>query len=163
MIHDHLDQLDAYASLMPGFAEALSFLRTQPLMALDTGRHDIDGDRLFCIIDRYTPRGDDEQVWETHERYADVQLMVSGSERMGVVPRKLSSGKPGLGVKTPYDAERDATFYQPATHADGPVWLTMTPGRTAVFLPQDIHAPGLALRGHEAKPVTKAVVKVRVG
>ena len=157
MIHDHLDQADAYLSLLPGLDRALAFLRTQPLAQLDTGRHPIDGDALYVNIDRYTPRGDDDQAWETHERYADVQLMIQGTERIGVLPHCRATK-----VQTPYDAERDATFYQPATDQDTPVWLAMTPGHFAIFLPQDLHAPSLRLNGG-TEPVTKAVVKVLVG
>jgi len=158
MIHDHIDQADAYLPLLPGLDKAIAFLREQPLAELGTGKHVIDGDRLFVIIDRYTPRTDEQQVWEAHERYADVQLIVAGRERMGVLPLNRATA-----IKTPYDAEKDAAFYEPASPAADPLWLTMTPGHFAVFLPQDIHAPGLRLNANSVTPVVKAVVKVAVG
>ena len=52
---------------------------------------------------------------------------------------------------------RDLLFY---TGMENESTLTMTPGSFAVFLPSDVHRPGVAL--DEPKKVRKVVVKVRV-
>lgn len=59
-------------------------------------------------MDRFTPRTDDQQVGESHRKYADLQVMLSEYERQAWLP--LSTGP---GVKTPYDDQRDAEFYHP--------------------------------------------------
>ena len=51
MILDTLPHSARYESLHPAFARAFAVLATTDLAALTAGRHDLDGDRMFVIID----------------------------------------------------------------------------------------------------------------
>ena len=51
MILDTLARADRYFALHPGFARAFAFLRGAGLDALVPGRHPIDGDALFAIVE----------------------------------------------------------------------------------------------------------------
>ncbi|MFI4861874.1 MAG: YhcH/YjgK/YiaL family protein [Phycisphaerales bacterium JB063] len=159
MIYDQLTQADAYRGVLPAFGAVLDALTGQDLIQLPTGRSVLLPDQADLIIDRYTPSSDRAIVWETHERFADLQLMLIGEERFGWLPR--SAAPP---VKTPYDPERDACFYQEpgAPHRPVPSYLALVPGMFALFLPTDVHAPGLCPATAPPHPVTKAVVKIRL-
>ena len=154
MIRDQIQHAGVYNSLIPAWAKALQWLSSHDLPALAPGRHDVEGDRLFVMIEHgpLAERRDADAVWETHRRYADLQYVVRGAERFGWVPRES-----GLTVKTLYDAKRDAEFYQPPVE---PTWFTLRAGEFAAFFPQDAHAPGQRPAEYAGAPVCKAVVKL---
>jgi YhcH/YjgK/YiaL family protein len=162
MIYDRFDLIDRYALLIPGLPGVLTALRMRgPLDVLPAGRQTLLPGKADLIIDRYTPSPDRPVVWETHRRFADIQLVLAGEERFGWLPASAAPPE-----KDAYDAERDACFYQPPSpmHAPPPCYLPLRVGDFAVFLPEDVHAPGLVPKGQAvtAAEVTKAVVKVRL-
>jgi YhcH/YjgK/YiaL family protein len=146
MILDRLDRAELYASLSPPLARAFAFLASPDLAGLADGRHEIDGDRLFAIVDRYITRPAAAGAWEAHRRYIDLQYVVAGSERLGHASLdRLVAG--------PYDADRDRL---PLT-GEGDV-VTLSAGDFALLFPHDAHMPGLAA-GAPA-PVHKVVLKI---
>lgn len=148
MILDTLDRADRYAALHPGFAAAFAFLRRADLAALPDGRRDINGDRVFALVSRYTPKPVPEALrWEAHRAYIDIQFLVTGSEQLGWAPRAT------LRETETHDVAKDCAFFA----GDGTL-CTLRAGQFAVFFPEDAHAPGHAA-GAPA-PVQKIVVKV---
>ena len=148
MLIDYLQNADRYSRLHSRFAGGFAFLRRADVAQLPDGRHEIDGERLFAVVSRDQGRGREQSLLEAHRRYIDIQFVISGEDCIGWLPIADCSR-----VSSPYDAEKDLEFFfdRPTT------WLAVTPGRFAVFYPEDAHAP-LATRG----PIHKAVVKVAV-
>lgn len=146
MILDKLDEAERYASLHPAFARAFDFLSKTNLASLAPGRHDIDGDRMFVIIDHKSGKGREGARLEAHKAYIDVQYTFEGMEEIGWAP--LAACRPPTGG---FDAEKDIAFFddRPTT------WLGVPPGLFAIFFPEDAHAP-LGGRGL----LKKAIVKV---
>jgi YhcH/YjgK/YiaL family protein len=136
--------------LAPGIRRALEYLRTADLRSAPVGRLEIDGDRLFALLQDYRTRPAGECVWEAHRRYTDVQFVVLGVERMGYLP--LADAR----EREPYDAERDVAFFEP-----GSDYLTVRAGMFAIFTPRDVHSPSVAAA--DPAPVRKVVVKVLTG
>jgi YhcH/YjgK/YiaL family protein len=164
MVIDTLDNADGYCSLHPGIALALEFLRrpeTARLEPLAWGpenslRHEIDGSRVFALIQRYQTKRVEETFWEAHRKHIDVQCVLEGTETMGWAPLSM------MKVTQPYDAEKDYAKLDPQ-QAGAANFLTVAAGMFAVFMPNDAHMPGLtAPLGGEARPVKKIVVKVCV-
>ncbi len=149
MILDALQRVSAYVALGPALARGLRFLRDRDLAALPDGRLALDGDRVFAIVSRYTPRAGTAGPWEAHRRYLDIQALAAGAERIGVADVDT------LRVTHPYAGDRDCLLL-----AGRGTWFTLRPGAFAVFWPHDAHAPGHAA-GRPA-PVKKIVVKVRL-
>jgi YhcH/YjgK/YiaL family protein len=149
MIIDQLRHADRYRSLSPGIAAALEYLTTTKFDGVEPGRYEL-GDGVFAIVDAYQTRTAEQEVWESHRKYIDVQYIVRGAERMGWMP--LSS-QPA--VTKPYDAERDVAFYAPGVDR-----VIVREKFFTVFYPEDVHAPGLAIG--EPSRVMKVVVKVPV-
>jgi YhcH/YjgK/YiaL family protein len=152
MILDRIENASMYRALGPAIAAALDYLRQTDFSQVPDGRHELDGDRLFSIVQHYRTKPLAEAIWEAHRQYIDVQYVVQGAERMG-----YASLRDDLPVRQPYDAQKDAVFYD----AQGD-FLEVRAGSFVIFTPHDIHAPGLAVTPSEASAaVCKVVVKCR--
>ena len=147
MIMDHIENALQYAPLGERLAAALRYLAETDFRELPAGRHDLRGDELYVLVNRYHTKPLDQGAWEAHRRYIDVQYMVAGAEQMGVA----RTGS--LEVTDEYDGEKDMMLLE----GEGD-FITLRPGSFVVLMPQDAHMPGMAL--DEPAPVTKVVVKV---
>ena len=149
MILDLLEDCDRYRATHPAFAAALDFLRSAGLADRPDGRVDLDGDRLFALIQRPTGRGRARARLEIHRRYLDIQYVVAGQEAIG-----WRSAAETITARAPFDESKDIGFFKerPA------IWLPVPAGSLAVFYPGEPHAP-LAGTG----PLHKVVIKVRMG
>jgi len=153
MILDRLQNASLYRGLGARIAAALDYLCAGDFTRLLPGRHELDGDRLFAIVQRYRTKPLVDAVWEAHRRYLDVQYVAEGIERMGYVPLDAR-----LAIKQPYDAGKDVVLFD----AWGDLF-EVAAGSFAIFAPQDVHAPGL-VAGPSAVPaeVLKVVIKCQV-
>lgn len=148
MIFDHLDQSGRYANLHPLFAKAFEFLRKTDLAALPPGRIALDGDRLYVSIDHKPGRGRDGARLESHRKYIDIQVTISGDEEIGWKRTGQCAE-----ITEPFKPDNDIQFY-----ADAPVaWVAVPRNHFVIYWPEDAHAP---LAG--AGELRKAIVKVAV-
>lgn len=110
------------------------------------GRYELTDD-IYVNVMTYQPKPMSEMSIETHCRYADIQLILSGQEYMGYAP---------LDTLTPineYDSAKDIRFWK------GDVaLLPMRKGEWALFMPDEPHAPSLSMNGGTVK---KAVFKIK--
>jgi YhcH/YjgK/YiaL family protein len=150
MIADTLAQSSRYASLAPRFAAAFEFLRTlstdQPL-----GRHEIDGDECFALVQTYTTKPVAQAKFEAHRRHIDIQFIQSRQETLLWAPLA------GLAETRAYDGEKDFALFATPSIATP---LRLRAGEFTIFFPEDAHAPGLELEG--PYQVRKIVIKVRI-
>jgi YhcH/YjgK/YiaL family protein len=149
MIVDRLDNAAPLYHLPARLARALDYLRATDLRAIPAGRHDIDGDRLFALVQDYTTKAPEDCVWEAHRRYIDVQFLASGDERMGYAALATTR------EREPYDAARDVAFFEP-----GRDFVTIRERTFAIFGPEDVHSPGHAAGA--AAVVRKVVIKAAI-
>jgi YhcH/YjgK/YiaL family protein len=149
MIAGNLAQSSRYASLSPRFGAAFEFLRN--LSAdLPLGRHDIDGDDCFALVQAYTTKPLTGAKFEAHRNYIDIQFVQSGRETLLWAPLA------GLAETQAYDSGKDfALFATPAIATP----LRLRAGEFTIFYPEDAHAPCLELDG--PCEVRKVVIKVR--
>jgi len=148
LILDSLGQAYRYAGLRAGFARAFAYLIATDIRALAPGRHPIDGERLYVLIDHQDGRGRDGARLEVHHRYIDIQLTIDGAEEIGWRPAEACRKPAGT-----FDTDKDVGYFD-----DRPdTWVSVPAGHFTIFFPEDAHAP-LAGRG----PLRKAVVKVAV-
>ena len=139
MILDHLSRADLYFHLGPRFQKAFEFLRSAELLKLPLGRHEIEGDKVFALVQDYTPKPRSVGKFEAHERYWDVQFVAKGEERMGW------SARDRLTITEPYDATREVMFFESAAEKVQGDFVHVAEGFFTVFGPQDAHMPGVAL------------------
>jgi YhcH/YjgK/YiaL family protein len=149
MILDTLENRGRYAGLHGDFGRAFAFLAGTDLAGLSEGRHEIDGDRVFAIVSEGPGRSRSGAELEAHERYIDIQYVVSGTDEMGWKPAARC-----LVPSRPYDPDKDIAFFGDEPDA----WVAVPAGTFALFFPEDAHLP-LVSRG----VIRKVVVKVAVG
>lgn len=150
MIVDRLDKRGWYRGLPARLVRALDFLADPATALLPVGRHDLDGDNLFALIQEYDTRAADSCRWEAHRRYCDVQFVATGCERIGV------AALAAMMVDMPHDEQRDVAFF----HGAGD-WITLPAGSFAMFFPHDVHRPCVQVDGGPQR-VRKIVVKAAV-
>ena len=151
MIFDTLSNSARYESLNSRFAKAFAYLRTvdgsQPL-----GRHDLDGDDCFALVQTYETKPQEMALFEAHRKYIDVQFIQSGRETILWAP--LAS----MAEETmAFDESKDAALWKlvPDTTA-----LHVSAGHFAILFPEDAHAP--CIEWDQPETVFKVVVKVAV-
>ncbi len=146
MIIDRLAHAGRYAGLGEGLAKALQFLTDSAPEHLAPGRHDIDGERIFALVQDYRTKPIEEGFWEAHRRYIDLQFVAAGRERIGYANlEQLRAG--------PYDEASDLIRLE--GRGD---FFEVPAGTFVILMPQDAHMPGIAAGGSAA--VKKIVVKV---
>jgi biofilm protein TabA len=151
MILTDLKHVENQVTMTPVMKKAFAFLR-KDLRELADGKIEIDGTRVFAIVQRYETIKTDTPKFEYHRKYIDIQLIVSGEEIIGWAPEE------NMTIDEPYNAEKDICFGGVAAKEWTPMHLHA--GQLAVLYPEDGHAPKLAYGA--ASQVMKIVVKVAV-
>jgi YhcH/YjgK/YiaL family protein len=150
MIFDKIENSAIYENISPLIKKAFEYLKQTDFSRLENGKHLVDGDNLFAIVQEYDTKNDADAKLEAHRKYIDVQYVVLGEELIGVSP---------LVAQTPckeYDAENDYALYD-----DTCSFVKVNPKQFAVLFPQDLHKPGIKV--NSSIKVKKVVMKVRVG
>jgi len=151
MILNALPHWRQYATTLPGLDKVFAYLQTLDA-SCPTGRYDLDGDRVYALVQRYRTKPRDQAALEVHRKYVDVQLVLAGRETILWAPLAALTT-----VTQPYDPARDIGFF---AMVSGTTPLSLGPGQFSILFPADGHAPGLAAEG--ATDVVKVVVKVRL-
>ena len=152
MIISDLNHIDRQIGMSPELRKAFDFLHRRDILDLPDGRVEIDGDRVFALIQRYETVNADPPKFEYHRKYIDVQYIASGEEVIGWAPVERMT------VTEPYDGDKDICFGTVERGKWTPAYLHA--GQLIVLWPEDAHAPKLSLA--TASAVMKIVVKVAV-
>ena len=131
--------------------ESIAYLEKQNFTAMEDGRYELNGDKVFFNLQRYQTRSAEMCRPESHTKYIDIQYLVEGEEYLGWCPFS-----PDLKVAVPYDAEKDVTFYEKLVPESS---IFLSPGTFVVLYPEDVHSPCISV-DEMAEPVLKVVVKV---
>ncbi len=151
MILDTLENATRYEPLHSRFARAFAFLRAVD-GTQEPGRHDLDGDRCFALVQRYETKPVEQALFEAHRRHIDVQFVHSGHETILWAPLAAMQEE-----TMAYCEEKDAALWKLVSDATP---LHLSAGRFAILFPQDAHAPCVAWKA--PGQVFKVVVKVAV-
>jgi YhcH/YjgK/YiaL family protein len=149
MLYDHIENAATYYKLSPRIEAGLRFLQRSDLQTLPVGTMELDGERLFALIQEYPTKRPEETFWETHKKYIDVQYIVSGAEVMRFAPRQ------SMQLKEEYNPQRDIFVWT----GDGQQ-LVLSAGCFVIFHPHDVHMGGLLI--DQPRPIRKIVLKLAV-
>ena len=116
----------------------------------DYRRYELEGDKLFALIQDVESRSFEESRTEAHSKFADVQIPLSASERYG-----FSLPQAGLALIEDRMEANDIAFYERPSRE---FFMDIDPGAYVVFLPNELHRPCLTIT--EKTPIRKAVIKV---
>lgn len=149
MVVTDLDHIIEQVALTPALEKAFAFLGQIRRPGLKDGRIEIDGDRVYALIQTYETLTIDAVRVEAHRRYVDLHYIISGFECIACAPSEL--------VRSPtvYDESSDVWFG--VAPLDVTTLVRLSAKHVAVFYPTDAHAPKLAA-GQPAR-VNKVVVK----
>ncbi len=153
MIMADLEHVAGQIAPTPNLQRALDFLRQVRGKELPDGKVEIDGDRVFALVQSYeTVAASDPVLFEAHRRYIDVQYVAAGHEVIGCASTDR------LTITADYDEAKEAWFG--TLQAADTTFVRLAAGELAVLYPTDGHAPRLAAGAPAA--VKKIVVKVAV-
>ena len=82
MVVDRLENLEKYASLNPLFAQAIEFLQSHDLNAMEVGKTELKGKDLVVNVAQTTPKAKEQAKLETHNEFIDIQIPLSGLSRL---------------------------------------------------------------------------------
>ncbi|MFC1677415.1 YhcH/YjgK/YiaL family protein [Planctomycetota bacterium] len=151
MIVDRIENAYLYEGVSGAIAKALQALKEQDLTELADGRHDIDGDNIFLLSQRYETKPFEQGKLEAHRKYIDIQFVAAGREILAYAPLE------NLEIDTDYVEADDYALYNLPENVTPTV---LTPGIFCILFPADTHMPGCQLNG--AEEVHKIVVKVKI-
>lgn len=151
MIYDTLNNCDLYNEMHINFERAFDFIKKAVKDSLPVGKYEIDGDNLFANIQEYSTKLEEECQLEGHRKYIDIQYIVSGVEVMGVI------NKSKINSDVNYDENADVQFFLNSKKESK---VVVEEGEYCIFMPSDIHKPGMAF-DMEMSKVKKIVVKVK--
>lgn len=146
MIFDTLNNIENYKGLGRVYT-ALRFLAETDFSSYELGRYELEGDDIYFMVQSYTT-DPDKTLAEGHEKYIDIQYIISGREIIAVAPiegeKTFVEEKPG----------KDTKLYKCNTQP-----MVLTDGCFMVLYPSDLHMPGAS--AGEPCVCRKIVVKVR--
>lgn len=149
MIYCSSGDLRRYYGLSESLDAALGYLAHCDLSMLAQGQNEVRGEEIFINRFGYDTLPEEQTAWEGHIRYADIHVLLSGEERIGVANRAALT-------ETGRDEAVDFVDYT----GEADVWLPMLPGKALILFPEDAHRVKVRLNG--PAHVEKAVFKVRV-
>jgi len=131
--------------------KAFTFLKNTDLANVEVKRHDIDGNNVYALVSQYLTKNEADAKYEAHQKYVDIQYVISGTEQMSTAPQSAKGD-----ILTAYNATNDIEFM---TVTQGSHYKA-TPERFFLFFPSDIHRPSVKIG--ENSQVKKVVIKVKI-
>ena len=148
MIYAAIYDLEQYKEMHQGFDKAFDFLVKNDLESLHIGKHLIDGDNVFALVQEYETKNSVGAKFEAHKRYIDLQYIVYGIEKMGHAIIDHTKDV------TSYDNENDFALLD----CEGS-FFTVKSKEFCIFYPNDAHMPGIS--NIEKAKVRKIVIKIK--
>ena len=151
MIIDRLEKASLYQGVHKRLAVAFDYLQKTDLEKVEPGTREIDGRKVYVMVQQYETKPMEKGRWEAHRKYIDVQYVHRGAERFGYA--NVLDLKPGN-----YDEAKDFLSLEGEGKGD---FFLVRQGTFVILFPQDGHMPGMAVS--LPQPVRKFVVKVGIG
>ena len=136
---------------LKGFEAAFEFLDKKSLADVPVGKHAIEGEQVYALVQKLPSRAAETAQFESHRKYIDVHYVVSGQETSGSAPAG------DLKLAVPYDESKDVMLYNvPQQYTK----IEVRPGQFVIYRPGQAHLPNCHLQGpHD---LHKVVIKVHL-
>ena len=102
MIKGNISNIENLSNLPEMIINGLNYIKNTNFSSLKDGKIFIDGENMFVNIQTYMTKEDAN--YEAHRKYADIQYIISGSEKIGVTDYKTCS------TVIAYDEANDIEF-----------------------------------------------------
>lgn len=130
--------------------EAIEYLSKQDLAGMPAGKYQVNDD-FYYMVQEYVSRDEADCHLESHQKYVDIQWIVSGVEAIDC------AAVDGLEIDKEYNPEKDITFYKEPANM---MRCVLGSGSYVVLLPENAHKPCIAVG--EPTQMKKVVAKVRI-
>ncbi len=151
MIVDKIKNAHLYNNISRQIARALKILGSKGINSAAEGKHEVEGRKLFYIVQKYSTKPGNEGQMEAHKKYIDIQYVLDGQESIFV--ENISMCK----LASAYSKKNDAAMYKmPKRFSE----IYMSKGVFCILFPQDGHLP-CRTAGRRSK-VHKIVFKVAI-
>lgn len=152
MIKDNLQHIAYYNYLTKGIQLGLKYISETDFSNMENGKYQIIEDKLFAIVQDYDSKPAEEGKFEAHKKFIDIQFIVKGEEKVGVVHIDECT------EAVAYDEEKDIYFLSP--NEDSKVeFVNLKEGEYVILTTKDAHMPSIAV--DTPSYVKKVVVKVK--
>lgn len=140
------------AAFHPLLQKCIKYLRDTDFSTMTPGRYELDGDKVFVLVQNYFTEPSEIRKAESHERYIDIQYVARGEENMGFA---LVSGE--AQIEEDLLLEKDIAFYGQIENQNE---LILSQGVYVILFPWDIHQP--ACISKRPSFVTKIIIKIKI-
>ena len=149
MIFDQLAHITAYKGISRNLDTAIDFIVSHDLKKLPLGRTEIDGDLVFLNKMEANAAAAHTKQFEVHKKYMDIQIDLSGVERIDTGERvSLESFE--------FDEEKDLGFLDCQLFAS----CILGPDNFSICMAGEPHKPGILVT--EDTGLVKCVLKVQI-
>ena len=138
-----------YKGIHKNLDTALELINDEFFASLGSERVDIIPGEVWCTAFEYDTITDEESFFEAHEKFLDIHIMLSGSERVEIASPKA------LEV---FRSEEENDFW--GYRGKGDYSLILAPGSFLVVFPDDAHK--IKMQIGKSERVRKAVFKVKI-
>ena len=128
--------------------ECIKFLENTDWADLSLGRHDVADTEIYAVVSEYNTRSVEESKWEAHKKFADLQVVLEGSENIYV--SDLSNMESG-------EYHEDSDYLECAGACGNIVNMNTESG--LLLMPNDVHMPCISKDNMPAF-VKKCVFKI---
>ncbi len=152
MVSGKIADLKRYYSLHPAMEFIDKFMQEYMAEPKPDGGYEIIPGRLKATVSSYETGKAEEKRFEAHKKFADVQVIVKGAERIDWADLSVCTDM----LSEEYSKGGDIAFYAE------PKFLSKVTLKTAMFMvmfPEDAHKP-CVMAGNTPEAVTKIVFKV---
>jgi len=151
MIVDTLQNAVKYTSIHPLFAKAFEYIAATDINNIEIGKYEIaEGLKAIFSDKKGVAVADSVAKFECHDKNIDIQVCIRGNESIGWKPRQNCVLKNG-----DYNPEKDVQLY----NEQPDMYFQLTNGQFAIFFPEDVHAPMIAV---DDDAIRKLVIKVKI-
>lgn len=129
----------------------MDFIDKEKNENLPVGKYELEGERLFAIVQKYSTKDKKDGRIESHKKYLDMQYIVEGQEMI------YCYWADKLHVNENQTPSADFIFYD---MGDEQVSIKLNCGMFALLYPEDAHLPCCQIE--KEKAVKKIVFKIAI-
>ncbi|MFI3406935.1 N-acetylneuraminate anomerase [Citrobacter braakii] len=138
------------AGLHPVLQQALTLAVAANPQEKTPGRYELQGDNIFMNVMQFATQSPEQKKAELHREYIDIQVLLSGEERI------LFGMTDSARQCEEMHVEDD---YQLCSQIADEQAMVLKPGRFVIFMPGEPHKPGCVVQA--PMDIKKVVIKVR--
>lgn len=154
MIFGNLEFAHRYNFLNEKLQKCFAYIKENDLRTFENGIYHIEGEDLFVNIVEYTTTTIENRFFETHKKYIDLHLMLTGSEEIYL------NFLQNMTIKEEYSEEKEMLLLEGNSTSSGNSYVRLTDNDFLICYPEDAHCTGV--QAGSPQTIKKAIFKIKV-